>query len=542
MASPRAPGPAQAYLRGRVLDLATSTSRATAEPLAAWATRRIRLDGRPFSFEGHDYLKAIYDDGSPHVVLCKAAQIGGTVWALLRAIHACLNSLNVIYFFPTRSDVLEFSKSRVGPLIEENTFLARQMRDTDTAGLKRFGAAHLYFRGMQSPVGMKSVPADMVIFDELDEATPDAKTRAKERLSHSAYRRQIELSNPSLPNFGIDEVFQRSDQRHWTIRCGACTAWTAIDVEFPTKAGQEVRVIRKGRDGTHFRACPKCGAELDLREGEWVATYPDRPIHGYRISQLHSPVVDPGEILQEYRTTRFLDRFYNLKIGIPWADAQNRVDKPMVLSCCGSGGLLDRSPTPCTMGVDTGKQLHVVISRYKPDGSGKREVVYLGAHEHFDELDDLIARFRVRRCVIDAMPEIHATRAFAARHRGRVWLNFFQENQRGSYLWDREQGIVRENRTEALDASRKVIRDGRLLLPRQNRLVEEFAEHVANDAKRLEEDEETGAQVYRYKKLGVNHFSFAWTYDCIAWSRERYGDSGVRIGIVPTRGIPIGPW
>ncbi len=34
----------------------------------------------------------------------------------------------------------------------------------------------------------------MIVFDELDEATPDAKTRAKERLSHSSYKRVIELS------------------------------------------------------------------------------------------------------------------------------------------------------------------------------------------------------------------------------------------------------------------------------------------------------------------------------------------------------------
>ena len=91
------------------------------------------IDGRPFSFEGHEYLRAIYDAASPHVVLSKAAQIGGTTWAILRSLHACLNGLNVMYFFPTRTDVLEFSKSRVGPLLQDNPFLSRLMTDTDTA-------------------------------------------------------------------------------------------------------------------------------------------------------------------------------------------------------------------------------------------------------------------------------------------------------------------------------------------------------------------------------------------------------------------------
>ena len=40
----------------------------------------------------------------------------------------------------------------------------------------------------------------------------------------------------------------------------------------------------------------------------------------------------------------------------------------------------------------------------------------------------------------------------------------------------------------------------------------------------LQEDEETGAQSYRYKKIGTNHYSFAFTYDCIAASRDEYID------------------
>ncbi|MFH1833513.1 MAG: phage terminase large subunit family protein, partial [bacterium] len=269
------------YLRKRVRELASPSTRSFTDPLAEWALSRIRLDGRPFSFEGHEYLRAIYDDTSPHVVLSKAAQIGGTTWAVLRSLHACLLGLNVIYFFPTRTDVIEFSKSRVSPLLLENPFLSRLMTDTDTAGLKRIGAAHLYLRGMQSTVGMKSVPADMVVFDELDEASPAAKAMARERLAHSDYKRVIELSNPSLPEYGVDEGYQKSDQRHWTLKCPACGQWTAPVKEFPTKLGQEVKIIRPNEDGTHRLACRDCGGGLDLAEGEWVPDFPDRKIHGY---------------------------------------------------------------------------------------------------------------------------------------------------------------------------------------------------------------------------------------------------------------------
>ena len=430
--------------------------------------------------------------------------------------------LNVMYFFPTRTDVLEFSKSRVGPLLADNPFLSRLMKDTDAAGLKRIGSAYLYLRGMQSTVGMKSVPADMIVFDELDEATPEAKSLAKERLSHSDYKRVIELSNPSLPGYGIDEAYEFSDQRHWTIRCDGCGVWTAPDKAFPTKLGQEVRIIQERDDGTHYLACPKCGEELDVGAGEWVADFPDRRTHGYRISQLFSSKVDPGEILEEYRRTRFPERFFNLKIGLAWADRENRLDQAAVLVCCGEHGLVDSSDSPCTMGVDTGKELHVVISRFVKDSEGLREVIYIGTRQAYSELDELVERYKVGTCVIDALPEIHATREFANRHAGRVFQNYFVESQRGGYAWDYKEHIVRENRTEALDASRKIVRDRRVVLPRAGKLMEEFANHLAADVKQLVEDEDTGAQAFRYVRTGTNHYSLAFTYDCIAWSGDTF--------------------
>ena len=72
---------------------------------------------------------------------------------------------------------------------------------------------------------------------------------ARERLAHSSYKRIIELSNPSLPDYGVDEAFQLSDQRHWTIKCKACGAWTAPVREFPRKIGLEVKIILPRPDG-----------------------------------------------------------------------------------------------------------------------------------------------------------------------------------------------------------------------------------------------------------------------------------------------------
>src|SRR5262245_24403706 len=89
----------EVYAARRLQEIARPETRTKSEPLAEWACRRIRLDGRPFSFDGHAYLRAIYDDTSPHVVLVKAAQVGGSTWAIFRAIHACHMGLSVLYLF-----------------------------------------------------------------------------------------------------------------------------------------------------------------------------------------------------------------------------------------------------------------------------------------------------------------------------------------------------------------------------------------------------------------------------------------------------------
>ena len=49
----------------------------------------------------------------------------------------------------------------------------------------------------------------------------------------------MELSNPSLPGYGIDEAYQVSDQRHWTVRCSECGA---LHIGFQT----DQAVIRVG--------------------------------------------------------------------------------------------------------------------------------------------------------------------------------------------------------------------------------------------------------------------------------------------------------
>jgi hypothetical protein len=249
--------------------------------------------------------------------------------------------------------------------------------------------------------------------------------------------------------------------------------------------------------------------------GEWVPKKPrvtDR--RGYHYSQLFSHFVDPAAILHQFRTTTNLTDFYNLKIGIPYVEATNRLSLQEVLALCGSEGMVTMDPEPCFMGVDQGKDLHVVIGKRSPARAGK--IIHLGIYRDWEELDRLMKGYNVSRCVVDALPETRNARAFAERHRGKVFLNFYREHQKGSYSWNEKDLTVSCNRTESLDASHKEIMKKEILLPREDEMTRNFAEHLHNVAKRLEENEETGSKRYVYVKLGPDHFRHAFNYEVMA--------------------------
>jgi phage terminase large subunit GpA-like protein len=262
--------------------------------LGAWAEKTpVMLDGRPFSFHKHEYLMTPYADNHPHMVEIKAAQMGLTTKAVLRAMYAARyrNFRGILYLFPSRTDVTEFAKGRIDPLMEDNPdTLGRWLQETDSANIKQIWNCFLYLRGMKSRVGLKSIPVDFLIFDEMDEASPAAADMAMERMSHSEFREVLKLSNPTLPDYGIDKAFQETDQRFWHVKCETCGGYTCLEETFPDC------LLEIG--GSVIRACQKCEAEVNPSIGEWVAKHPGvTEKRGYHFSQLFSHYVDPAEIL-----------------------------------------------------------------------------------------------------------------------------------------------------------------------------------------------------------------------------------------------------
>jgi hypothetical protein len=172
------------------------------ENFALWAsTSGIEVDHKPFNFDRHKYLLPLYMDMSKEICLMKAAQMGATIWMLLRLLHFTLhNSAKACLFFPTQDGVSKLSKDRLKPLIDSNNTLSCSITDTDTIGYKKIGEkSSLYLQHMGGEATKDSTPFDMICFDEVRLLNPADIDQARERISHSEYKQIMQVSTAGYP-------------------------------------------------------------------------------------------------------------------------------------------------------------------------------------------------------------------------------------------------------------------------------------------------------------------------------------------------------
>jgi hypothetical protein len=495
---------------------------------------KLQVAPGPWKLKGHEYQVGWLKEDAPQQCFIKGAQIGATETLVLRTLHGHIMnkySQGSMYLFPTTRDVSDFSKARFDPLIQMNPFIGEHVKaagekGTDAQNIKKIGRGFLYLRGAKSTknVGgakksssaLKSAPVDRVVFDELDEMEPKMIELAKHRIMHSEIKELMYLGTPTIPDYGVDRMYQRSDQRVWMLECTACGKETCLDLEFPNS-------IRRRLDGSAYRACIHCLAELHPSKGRWVAQYPSKSkdLVGWWISQLNSVYVDPSYILNMYENPPDGDlaEVMNSHLGRAYLPAENRLTQQEVFGCCGHDAELLNHDGPTCMGVDVGRELHVVIAERKTRQTLK--IVKVTRVDSFNDLHDLAQRFNVRSAVIDLYPETRKVREFQKSERFQVFGCQYQDSKQSVWAWDEKDLVVKVNRTEVCDATHNLIAEsGKLELPRRSKELEDFAFQVCNIAKILEENTETGEKQFRYRKLDLrDHYRHALNYCYLAAER-----------------------
>lgn len=488
----------------------------------------------PWKLKGHEYQVGWLKEMHPRQCFIKGAQIGATETLVLKTLHGHIMNRypqGSMYLFPTTRDVSDFSKARFDPLIQMNPFIGEHVKPTgekgtDAQNIKKVGRGFLYLRGAKSTrniggakkssTGLKSAPVDRVVFDELDEMEPNMIELAKHRVMHSDVKELMYLGTPTIPDYGVDRMYKNSDQRVWMLECPKCGKETCLDLEFPNS-------IKRRVDGTAYRACIHCSAEVHPSKGRWVAQYPDRSkdLVGWWISQLNSVYVDPAYILDIYENPPDGDlaEVMNSHLGKAYLPAENRLTQQEVFACCGSDAERLNSDNPTCMGVDVGRELHVVIAERK--NRQTLEIIRMVRVGSFNDLHDLARRFNTKCAVIDLYPETRKVREFQQSEHFQVFGCQYVESKASQWAWDEKDRVVKVNRTELCDATHHLIAEsGRLILPRRSQEIEQFAFEVCNIAKILEEDAETGAKEFRYRKLDArDHYRHALNYVFLAAER-----------------------
>ena len=494
-----------------------------------WITdNSLQLGAGPWTLKNHEYQLDWLDCHAPEQCFIKGAQIGASEINVLKTLHGHIfgeYKQGSLYLFPTRDDVGDFAQTRFDPLIEQNPFIGAYVRGTDRKGVKKVGRGILYLRGARatrtiggtkkSSTQLKSISVDRVVFDEFDEMEESMIELAQYRVAHSTKKELIYLGTPTIPDYGMDRMYQNSDQRVWMLECPSCGKEASLDLEFP-------KSIRRRLDGTAYRACVFCQAEVHPSKGRWVAQVPSKSkdLVGWWISQLNSTYVDPTHILNKYEDPPFgdLSEVMNSTLGRAYIPAENRLAHADVYACCGSDPMVLRHEGPTCMGVDIGSVLHVVIAQRKTRKTMK--ILWAGRVDSFNDLHDLARDFNVKSAVLDLFPEKRKVVEFQKSENYSVFGCNYVETKTGQIAWDETDKIIKGNRTEICDMSHELVSSsGWLEIPRRCMEIDQFVKEVCNMAKVLDEDTTTGSRMYRYKKLGPDHYRHALNYCLLASER-----------------------
>ena len=475
-------------------------------------------EGRPFNLRDYPYLIKPYDSTHPFIVMRKGSQMGMSLLCVFRTILRCKHMYprGVLYLMPTKDDVSDFSKGRFDRIMQENPRLRALVGDTESANIKKIGHSVIYFRGTRSRSQLKSIPVDAIVYDEYDEMEMNMVALADKRVDGSTFKHRFKISTPTLPDFGIDYDYLRSNQQVWYIRCAACGERTCLELSFP-------QCLVRRKDGEVVRVCKRCGKEIHPVDGDWVAARKDvEDVEGYWVSQLNSPTVDPRTILDDYENPRtVLSEFWNHRLAMAYADIDDLLDDKTLNAACRDTAREYASGVESILGADIGKDdVHWVIGRKVSESAV--DVLDYGRYTGEGDLGrmaDKMARFKVELGVIDEMAETRKLREFKDKHAG-IFGNYYSAGQRSGYEWDYAARIVKENRTESLDASHRIIVQGFVSFPRPDEQWAEFRDQMKNLARKSIVDEKLGTRTVQWVVRGVknDHWRHAFNYLCIAAS------------------------
>jgi len=518
--------------------------------LTDWICKHTRLDGNQFSFKHHEYQKHIVNDPHSRKNVKKCSQVGLSELSVRITLGflAISRSKRAIYTLPTSRFASKFSKDRFDPVIEESEFLSSlRVRSADSAEMKRLGSCTLYMNGTYGQGAAISVPAHLLVHDEIDFSDGSVISTYQSRLRHAeedeygfkgiTYR----FSTPTVKGFGISEAFESSTKNYYLVKCSSCNEWAAPDffrdVVLPGFDGDLSTFSNLDAKNPTYKlqesyiACHKCGANLtnDLRDPsrrEWVAMCPDAREAGWQVSPYDVPVYNttPSLLLQAGDYKRIGD-WWNFTLGLEYEDADNTfLSDPFNKGRISTWTPPEVGAAGTFAGVDVGKISHLVIGH---DINGKPEIIFserikmTSDVQLSEKIKQRMDQFGVGLLVIDAMPDFSTALTLIGMSRpGQVYANYYQQkppkNKLTNYVINEVESVVSSYKTGVFDEFCKLHNGYNIAYPKHPE-TDEVERHMKNLKKIINNmaatiDEAQGVWI----STGEDHYGHAMNYAMIA--------------------------
>lgn len=562
--------------------------------------RKFRLDNRPAMAWIYDQIPSTRDEAYRlTLVLQKCAQVGFTVLEMLASIYLGLKFGPGIVgmFLPDMNLAGLKSTERFMPIVRSVPAVHATMTQDapDGSGRKqgegnvnrrRIGDALYVFSWTSGRSTTESVPMDAVTFDEVQEMTLAQMEKTVERLSASELRFVLMGSTANWPDADINHWYKRGSQNRFHTECPTCGMRKPLDDYFP-------ECIRWDAEQNIFRyVCPAGHWIDDTQRGEWVAEHPEtdppidytipienRParIRSIHFAQFLSPTISAGEIMDAYASATDMKNFFNRKLGKPFLDPSLLpVSLAHLADCVAAGkaaGVVWKSRSAgAYMGIDQMGNFNVhVIKERMPDG--RQAVIHVEetySDDPFARSSELMRLYNVQVCVVEINPNYNDAKAFAGRHKGRVFIcDSFGQVVEGMVHWGdaprldtsdrrsteeaRDRYTLRMDQYKCMQVSfaRLTSQPPMCLFPDPQGLTQDVVEkgttkhvavlprafhHFTKTALVAEKDEETNKFKRSVRKIGIDpHFSYALMLCDVAWSRA-HGTSTFMLPTAPVMG------
>lgn len=476
--------------------------------LLAWIIEnKIKTEkGDDVDFSDRLFLIDILNDWSQEIVIKKAAQIGGSVSFTIKSLFAVFKmGWNIMYTFPTDSDVNEFVSTKTNKIIQMNQHVFGGMR-YDNIERKSLGDRNLFYKGTVSKTAAIMTTADLLIHDEASRSDQAVLETMKSRLKASKVKARWMFSNPTTEKDAIDIAWKNSDQKEWFVRCGACK-----DEHFLTWP-ESIDKVKK------IFICKKCNAPLSddrRRRGFWRATKPGKKISGYHISLLMAPWISAEEIIKDSEGDQ--EYFYNFVLGEPYSPGDVRVSRSTILDNWTPHNL---DTGRYYLGVDVGNIKHYVLG-------SEKGVIKVGRFTKWADLDDLMKQYKPQ-LVIDAMPDNTMSKYYVENYRNAL-MSYFQDNKANprTLVWwgeNDKQGIVYSNRNRILDQLIDEILNARILFGMNtDQELKLYLRHWET-LRRTKVTDNKGIESYEWDSTnGEDHYVFATLYYYLARLGSSFG-------------------